>query len=168
MSNNCLSIPQEVLIALRRIIRSIDTHSRDLIERRGVTVPQLVILQKLMAGPSTLGQLAREVHLSQATVSGIVDRLEQRQFLSRERHTDDRRRVVIELTDAGRQLIQSAPSPLQDRFIKRLNDLQTWEQTQILASLQRIVAMMEAEDVDASPMLATGPLHVNDTPGGEL
>ena len=44
----------------------------------------------------------------------------------------------------------------QERFAQRFKDLQGWEQTQLLASLQRIAAMMDAEDIDAAPVLSSG------------
>jgi hypothetical protein len=65
------------------------------------------------------------------------------------------------LTEAGQKLIAEAPAPLQHQFIKVYDALPDWEQTTILASLQRIAQMMDAENLDASPVLDIGALDRN-------
>lgn len=148
---------EAVLVALRRIARTIDLRSRDLMRRYGLTVPQLVVLRVLERyGERTGSALAKEVSLSHATITGILKRLEARQLVDRHRSDVDRRQVVMRLTPAGRQLVAEAPSPLQSRFSHRLESLADWERSMILATLQRLVGMMEAEDLDAGPYLATG------------
>jgi DNA-binding HxlR family transcriptional regulator len=104
----------------------------------------------------TVGALAREIHLGQATVTGILSRLENRGFVTRTRGAHDRRSVLVELTSAGEKLVQAAPSPLQQRFHDELSKLQEWEQTMILATLQRIAEMMDADAIEAAPVLVSG------------
>ena len=106
--------------------------------------------------PITVGALAKSIHLSQATLTGILTRLETRTLVSRVRSVNDRRTVVVELTEQGRAVLESAPSLLQYRFRRELLKLQEWEQTQMLSALQRIAAMMDAEEIDAAPVLAAG------------
>jgi hypothetical protein len=77
-------------------------------------------------------------------------------LVSRIRSVSDRRTVVVELTGEGRAVLEDAPSLLRDQFRHELLKLQEWEQTQMLATLQRIAAMMDAEEIDAAPVLATG------------
>ena len=152
-----LSIEDQVIVALRRITRAIDLHSRSLMQAIGLTAPQLAALQATAhLQPITIGALAKSIHLSQATLTGILTRLENRELVVRARSGSDRRTVVVELTDAGRAVLQTAPSLLQDRFRGELLRLQEWEQTQLLATLQRMASMMDAEDIDASPILAAG------------
>lgn len=151
------AVTDSVLVALRRIARTIDLRSRDLMRKYGLTVPQLVVLRELeQHGELTGSILAREVSLSQATVTGILQRLESRQLVERHRSDVDRRQIVVRLTPQGFQLVASAPSPLQSHFSLRLEGLDDWEQSMILAALQRLVALMEAEDLEAGPYLATG------------
>jgi len=106
--------------------------------------------------------VARSIHLSMATVTGIINRLEKRELVMRSRNGQDRRSVALELTQAGARLLEAAPSLLQDRFRDELAKLEQWERTQLLASLQRIAAMMDAEGIDAAPIL--GPDVVTATP----
>ena len=62
------------------------------------------------------------------------------------------------LTDAGNELIRNAPMPLQDYFIRQFSDLQDWEQTQIISALQRVAHMMDAQHIDAAPLLDVGAI----------
>lgn len=155
-------IESEFIIALRRITRAIDLHSRGLLHEYGMTLPQLAALRA--AGelqPVSMSALARAIHVSQATLTGILDRLERRQFVQRFRSGTDRRSVVVELTPQGSELLESAPSLLQDGFRRELLRLAPWEQTQMLSTLQRIASMMDAPSEmlpDAVPAVPTdGP-----------
>jgi len=152
-----LGLEDQVIVALRRITRAIDLHSRGLMQQVGLTAPQLAALQAIgRLQPITAGALAKSIHLSQATLTGILTRLETRALVSRTRSSSDRRTVVVELAEEGRAVLESAPSLLQDRFRRELLKLQEWERTQMLATLQRIAAMLDAEELDAAPVLAAG------------
>ncbi len=103
-------------------------------------------------------ELARAASLSLATVTGILTRLEKRGLVTRRRSETDKRRVLVRATPEAERLLAAAPPPLQESFTRHFDRLHDWEQTQILATLQRLVAMMEARDLDAGPYLATGSL----------
>jgi DNA-binding MarR family transcriptional regulator len=149
----------QVTAALRRIIRAIDLHSRSLVQRYGLTGPQLIVLKELVASPAmTVGQLADVVNLSQATVTGILDRLERKGMVTRSRSIEDKRKVFVCHTAAAEQALEGAPPLLQEHFTEAFAGLPDWQQTQVLSSLQRIVALMEAGDVEAGPILTTGPV----------
>jgi DNA-binding MarR family transcriptional regulator len=155
--SNALPLEEQVIVALRRITRAIDLHSRLLLQKNGLTIPQLAALQAIQGlQPITVGALAREIHLGPATVTGILGRLENRGLVNRTRGDLDRRSVVVQLTDEGAKLVAEAPSLLQDQFRRELAKLQEWEQTMILATLQRIASMMDAEDIEAAPVLVPG------------
>src|SRR5690606_11278231 len=76
----------EVLIALRRIIRATDMYSRHLSKVAGLTAPQLLVMQSIAnRGEMTMGEIADEVSFSQATITTILDRLEKRELIQRTR-----------------------------------------------------------------------------------
>ena len=152
-------VGDQVVVALRRVIRAVDLHSRRLVESHGLTGPQAIILKALQNGSLTAGELATRVSLSQGTVTDILNRLEQRRLITRIRDTVDRRRVRVQPTDTGLALLEQSPPLLQKRFVERFNSLQDWEQTQLLASLQRIAVMMDAEAIDAAPVLSSGSVR---------
>ncbi|TFH68678.1 MarR family transcriptional regulator [Gammaproteobacteria bacterium LSUCC0057] len=153
----------QVLIAVRRVIRATDLQSKYLVRTTGLTTPQILILHTINAQQElTIGQLAKAISLSQATVTTIIDRLESRQLISRIRSASDKRKVYLELSDAGRDTLSKAPPLLQEQFIRQFSALAQWEQSMIIASLQRVAEMMDAQHIDASPVLDIGTL---DRPG---
>jgi DNA-binding MarR family transcriptional regulator len=158
------SLSENVLICLRKIIQSIELHSRDLVKRVGLTGPQLTILSAISKNPGgvSVGEIAASISLSMGTVTGILERLEKRELISRYKNRSDKRRVMVELTDKGQVIIESAPPLLEESFVDALNALQNWEQSMILSSLQRLVSMMNAKEIKAAPILATG--EIDSTP----
>ena len=155
-------ITDQVLFAIRQITQAIDLHSRYLSKHHGLTGPQLIILKEIdKTGEMTVGELARAISLSQSTVTGILARLENRGLIVRRKSAADRRAVKVDLTDACRRFLTEAPPPLQDRFLVAFNNLDSWEQLMILSALQRIVLLMNAGDIDAVPILATGPIEAS-------
>lgn len=152
-------VTEMVVVALRRIIRAIDLRSRYLVTRYGLTGPQLTVLRELSGnGGCCVSELTKAIHLSQATATGILDRLAKRRLVRRERSDQDKRRVLVWLTGAGEELLADAPPLLQEEFTAEFSKLRDWEQIQILSSLQRLVSMMEAKGIEATPILATGPI----------
>lgn len=150
---------EEVLVALRRIIRATDLHGKLLAKETGMTAPQLMLLQmaKRLHEPA-IGDIACEANLTQATVTTIIERMEKRGLVMRRRNQTDRRKVNVLLTRNGEEVLDRAPEMLQNRFVERFLALPDWEQNLILAALQRVGGLMGAEDLDASPVLDTGSL----------
>jgi DNA-binding MarR family transcriptional regulator len=146
-----------VLRSLRAIIRSVDLYSRELATTNQITAPQLVcLLHVVEKGAVTATAIGREVHLSPSTVVGILDRLEEKGLIERQRSQEDRRQVRVSATPAGRTVARTAPSPLQRTLARALNDLPELEQATIALALERVVALMEAPALDYAPMLTTG------------
>jgi len=171
-------VEDHIVASIRRIIRAIDLQSRRLYESHQLTGPQLATLREAQRlGESKTSALARAVHLSQPTVSGILARLERAGLVERHRPEGDRRTVVIRVTSEGERVLADAPSLLQERFRARLGRLEDWERHWMLAALERIASMMDAEGLDAAPILETGPMpgpvdeldetSESDAPGGE-
>jgi DNA-binding MarR family transcriptional regulator len=147
----------QILVALRRVIRAVDQHSRKLVQAYGLTGPQALLLNEVVRGSRlSAGEIAERVSLSQATVTDIVTRLESRGLVERSRDPHDRRRVLVCATAEGKRIHRRSVPLLQESFVRRLDELEAWERSQLLASLQRIAAMMNAEDLDAAPVLASG------------
>ncbi|MFK7831361.1 MAG: MarR family winged helix-turn-helix transcriptional regulator [Congregibacter sp.] len=148
----------DVLVSLRRILRATSIHSRKLGRSLGITTPQLMVLRAVHEQQVlTASEIAKAVSVSQATITTILTGLEGRGLLQRERSSLDRRRVHVSLTDAGREVLSEAPKPLQESFSKRFEALPIWEQHQLVSSLERVALMMDAEDLDAAPMLSDDP-----------
>ncbi|MGS2720795.1 MarR family winged helix-turn-helix transcriptional regulator [Paraglaciecola aestuariivivens] len=156
---------EELLVSLRKVIRAIDLYSKKLSKESGLTSPQLIVLQEISVHDGCMVKdIASSINLSSATVTSILDRLEARSYVIRERSATDRRKVGLHLTEEGKAAIKDAPRPLQAHFIDRFEKLQDWEQTQLVSTMQRIANMMDAEDLDAAPMLEVGAIQRFTTP----
>jgi len=156
-----------ILQSLRRIIRAVDMHSHKLASEYKITGPQLGCLIALKKEqPLTIAQLAKIVYLSPSTLVGIIDRLEEKRLVQRQRDPADRRRIHISVTPQGVELIAAAPSLLQATLVTALKELPAAEQISITMALEKLVDLMEARHIGAAPMLETGSLSV-ETPAIE-
>jgi DNA-binding MarR family transcriptional regulator len=142
-----------ILQALRRITRALELHSRELAAGYSVTGPQLVCLLAVKEkGPLTPTAIAYEIHLSSSTVVGILDRLEEKGLVHRERDRIDRRQVKVAATEKGLALASRAPSPLQETLAMALTRLPELERIAIALSLERVAGLMETRDLDTAPV----------------
>lgn len=149
---------QDVLVSLRRIIRATDLQSKRIVKTCGLTIPQIMVLRAIeQLGDVTVKRISDAVSLSQATVTTILNRLEDRDYVERVRNQEDKRIVNARLLAAGHKVLSTAPPLLHERFIERFEALQEWEKAQVLSSLQRVATMMDAENLDAAPMLDIEP-----------
>jgi len=150
----------EILVALRRITRAIDLQSKRLQKTSGLTTSQLLVLQVIEdLGNPTPSSISREVVLSQATVTSLIDRLERNGMVSRFKSDSDKRAVHIRLTPLAVEKLKDAPEPLQAGFLREYRKLPEYQKHLLIGSLQQIATMMDAEEIDASPILDTGDLN---------
>lgn len=152
------------LVALRRILKATEANVKALAHQSGLTASQLLVMQMLQVrGEMLTGDVARAVGLKQATISILLDKLQDSGLIERQRGESDRRRVWVRISDKGTAVLQGAPDPLHEIFRRRFRKLADWEQAALVASLLRIVALLDAQDIDASPLLDLG--DVTELPG---
>jgi len=133
------------MAALRRLVRAMDLHSRQLAARSQVTGPQLVCLGRLAEAETlTATELARRVHLSPSTVVRILDRLEARGLVARQRSRVDRRRVLVSATPAGRRLTQRAPAAGQHPVHRALAELPPGDRAELVRLLETLGDLVDA------------------------
>ena len=153
-------VHEDLLVALRRIIRATDLHSKRVSRESGLTIPQIVVLKSVRdLGEVTTSAISRQVSLSQATVTLILDRLEERGLVERYRSTRDRRIVHSRLTQEGRLALRKAPALLHERFLREFADLSDRRQREIVKALQKVADMMGASGLDAAPLLEVGSVR---------
>lgn len=151
---NKSDICNEVLKAMRKIIRAIDLNSKKILRKYDLTGPQLLILKDLSEnGSCPVGSLAKRVSLSHATVTEIVDRLEKKGHVIRIRSKDDKRKVFVVLEEKAKLVLDQNPTLIQEKFLEKFTKLPDWEQTLILSNFQKVASLMDADEMDASPML---------------
>lgn len=125
---------------IRLLIRQINHSFFELLSRElcqyEISVSQWLVLRSLMDKEQKISDLSRKVGLTNSTVSGIVDRLEEAGYVQRRRDQTDRRIVWVTRTEKLERLIRSIPV-LQDDYLDSLLEGITEEETQtILKSLQ--------------------------------
>ena len=148
------------LVALRRILRATELYGKDLARAAGLTAVQVRVLQVIAeTGTSTPTAIAARMGVSQATMTALIDRLQAKALVERRRSDADRRQMIVAITDAGRGALERAPDALQQRYVKRFEALPEWEQSMILAALDRVSALLDADTLEASPVLDHGEIR---------
>lgn len=150
---------QQALSAMRQILRATENYARTLSRATGLTASQLLLLQVLdQHGETTAGQIAAHMGITQATTTSLLHKLEGRGLVTRQRGDSDRRQVWLSLTPEGRERLAAAPDGLQEIFKERFENLDSWEQSMLVAALERVAAMLDAGDLDAAPVLDVGAI----------
>jgi DNA-binding MarR family transcriptional regulator len=72
---------------------------------------QYIVLRKLDDGAMTASELAADMQVEPATLSGVIDTLETKGLVKRIERAEDKRRKDVCLTDAGHELLATIPSP---------------------------------------------------------
>ena len=154
------------LIALRRILRATELFARDLAQSAGLTPAQLRVLQIIASegGSATPKKLATQMGVRQATVTSLVDKLVAREMVSRQRSQTDGRQSNVIILQPGQEAVELSPDALQQRYVREFNALKEWEKSQLLASLERVASMLDADKMEAAPVLASDELKAKDKP----
>ncbi len=138
----------EIMQSLRRIFKAIQDYFQEISKKYGITGPQLWALKTVAAnGSLSLGELSKKMYLHPSTISGVVDRLEKKGFVVRDRGQEDRRVVKVQLTPRGKKIVARAPNPIQGKMIYGLNRLKKRELTSIYDAVKELVEIVEAQNV---------------------
>lgn len=133
---------------LRRLVQADEVFNKELTKKYQVSQPQLTCLLALYEyGPLPVSKLAKYVLVKPSTATGIVDRLEEKGLVNRERSLLDRRIVTIHLTELGNEVAQKAPLPIPTTMVDGLNKLPVEETRKIVKSLATLVAMLDENAV---------------------
>jgi len=146
----------DILIQIRKIVRSINLESKKIQKEYGVSIPQVLCLNYLHQAPNfqaTQGEVKRFLNLNSSTVSGIIQRLEKNGLVARLPKSGDKRVVNIALTSAGDELISSMPSLLHEQLSDKLQTLSASDLQQIEESLDVLVRLLDIQSVEASPVI---------------
>lgn len=147
------------LRALRRVLRAAEIGSRQLATATGLTPSQLLVLREIdTRDGATPGTIAQSLQFSQATITTIVDRLTSLGFAQRQRSDKDKRQFHLSILPEGKAALADAPDPLQTTFTARFEALPAWEQAMILAAAERLAMLMDAQNIDAAPLLDSGAI----------
>jgi DNA-binding MarR family transcriptional regulator len=134
----------KVMKSIRRIVRAIDMRSKKVARETGLTIPQIVILHAVKErGMVTTAALSKHVDLSPATTITILDKLESRGLVTRQRSATDRRIVHTTLTERGVQILCDAPPVFDWAFSKRFADLSDADQRKIIEAFTTVADLLD-------------------------
>ena len=134
---------KSIILALRKIMQQMDYHSRRLNKCYGLTVPQIVCLYEIYEnGRMTISALSKKIYLSMSTIVGVIDRLEEKQFVNRTRDIQDRRIIYIDITEKGKEFVSAAPYLLHNRLNDNLQVLTVEEQITLANSINLLVDLL--------------------------
>ena len=133
---------KQIIYQTRRLIQARELYTKELNKRYSVTAAQLNCLLALYEdGPLPPSRIARHIMVNSSTVTGIIDRLEQKGLVKRTRTSPDRRVITIELTESGRVLAEKAPPPIQQKILDGLKKL-------IVEGLNMLTRMLDVHDLE--------------------
>jgi len=134
-----------VMNALRRIVQALRASASHSEAATGLTAAQMLVLKQIHDKRAvSVNELAALTFTHQSTVSEVVSRLEAKGLLTRDRASEDRRRVEVRLTGAGVGLVEDSPPSAHDRLMAAVRSLPAEEMEQLAAGL---VALVRAADI---------------------
>ncbi|MFT5673675.1 MAG: DNA-binding MarR family transcriptional regulator [Polaribacter sp.] len=146
----------EILVKLRKIIRSINLESKKIEKELGISIPQLLVLKYLsdqIDYRAFAKDIKRYINLNASTVSGIISRLESKGLVAKSQKANDKRAIYIILTAKGAELLHKSPSTLQEKLSKRLKKLTKAQIEELDRNIELLTLIMDVEDMDAAPLL---------------
>ena len=111
-----------------------------------LTMQQLKVLIVLYAGQASMSQLAESLHVTQATVTGIIDRLLAHGLVRRENDPADRRMVVINLTEQGRKMMNRLFEAVQIHMNEILKQLSLVELKTVAQAMNILHSVYKKEN----------------------
>jgi DNA-binding MarR family transcriptional regulator len=132
------SVTQSLIDIVPRLNRWAEASVARAAGENRLSLRQLSALNMIESEQTTLGDVARRLMVTPAVVTGLIDRLERRGYVRRLNSTDDRRRVLLALTDEGRAAADSVSSQLREEMASALNSFSVADLEQLDASLARL------------------------------
>jgi len=150
---------QDIVWSVRRLVRAAYLDSQKISKRYGLTEPQSAVLRNLFNnGPVSSAGLSRTLYVTPANITGIIDRLEKKQFVERIRKKGDRRVAPTTSTDSAKDLSRTLPDPIIKKFITELADLEL-DNVQLLA-----MAMNQVRNLSDTGAIWGKPLEISPEP----
>lgn len=133
------------IIKFTRAAESLNGWASNLVASYGLTGSQFGALEVLYhLGPMCQGELGSKILKSSGNMTMVVDNLEKQGFVRRERDEEDRRQIMVHLTDKGRDLIARI-FPIHAQKIAEVMSILTPDEQHELARLSKILGTQARE-----------------------
>jgi DNA-binding MarR family transcriptional regulator len=140
---------KQIIFSIRKLIQANELYTKELNKKYHVSSAQLnCILTLYEYGPLPPSKIANHIMVKSSTVTGVVDRLENKGLVERMRNSPDRRVITIQLTETGKKLAQNAPPPIQQKIIDSLRQTEKAKIDQIVHCLSMLTDMLDVQDLE--------------------
>ncbi len=142
MPKTAQTVADNVTLSLLDIVPRLNRWAEASVSRAAgenrLSLRQLSALTMIESEKTSLGDVARRLMVTPAVVTGLIDRLEKRGYVRRINSTDDRRRVLLALTDEGRAAAESVSNLLQQEMATALSAFSSEEMDELDRCLTRL------------------------------
>jgi len=146
MEDRATSI-QNVTQQLRIVFRAIQAHSKYIEKQFGLSSAKLWMLHTLHSTPGIkVSKLANALAIHPSTCSNMLDKLEEKGFVYRQRSRTDQRAVHLTLTEKGHNVLQKAPQPAQGELSAALERLSDHNISLLETALQELVGELNTKN----------------------
>lgn len=147
--------PVRVLRQFRIVFNAVRGHFREVEREAGIGGAQLWALSEIAAGGGIgVNELAVALDIHQSTASNLVRALTERGLVRAERRPEDRRATALLTTEAGRELLASAPAPFRGVLPAALSSLDPAVLARLETDLAQLISALHADEAGAKTPLA--------------
>ncbi len=134
-----------IVVRLDKVDRLIDKAATVNLARLDLTHEEFKVLIALHNGPRSHGSLSRELVVSTGAMTNRLDKMERTGLLARKRDPSDRRGVLLELSDQGRQRLDEYIELAASRERELLSALNRDEKQQLNRLLRKLLTALQSE-----------------------
>jgi DNA-binding MarR family transcriptional regulator/CheY-like chemotaxis protein len=128
----------------RIVLRITDEHSAKL----GISQSKLAILLYLGSEPerrASPSALAKHCGVSRAAMTGLLDRLEEEEYVERDEHPSDRRALMVKLTPKGQQFLDWITPQDRYQLSELTSNLDDFDRKQLIDFATKVVKLFEVQ-----------------------
>jgi len=143
-------LAKNIVQDLRVVVRTIQAHSRWVEKQCGVSSVQLWAMWELFSSPGQkVSDLSRSLSIHQSTASNMLDKMEEKELIRRDRSGPDQRVVQLFLTKKGSDLLSVAPRPAQGAVQDALNRMSDEQLNILKRGLDSLISHMSVSEEGA-------------------
>jgi DNA-binding MarR family transcriptional regulator len=135
----------DLAMAVRRLDLTMSQMHLEMSERLGLSAAELLALAHLsLGGPLGPTDLTHRLHMTTGAMTAMLDRLAERDYVVREPHETDRRRVMVRLTRSGRDRIFTQVHGMADSVVAASERLEADQRRVVAAYIEEIAGVISA------------------------
>jgi DNA-binding MarR family transcriptional regulator len=150
-----------IIADFRATMTQLKCASSERLVREGVSMAQIHIMYTVLRhGDMTMSRLADVLNVSDSNATGLIDRMEERGFIERDRVPTDRRVVLVRVTKAGEKFLEEVDALTDEIFrtvLERLDPPQLLGVSQAVADLRAAIEATVGWEVDRHGVSTAAP-----------